>query len=99
MSRRDARARRGRGRPGRAPAAAGAIVLPIERWHPPVPRSVETQEGQQISSFDEVTRRIEFNDPVLRTVAARSEGHRVHHYFVVHTVDVPTVGIPRGASP
>lgn len=32
--------------------------------------------------------------------AAPPEGHGVHHYyFVVHAVDVPTLGIPRGASP
>ena len=32
--------------------------------------------------------------------AAPPEGHGVHHYyFVVHAVDVPTLGIPKGASP
>lgn len=32
--------------------------------------------------------------------AAPPEGHGVHHYyFVVHAVDVPTLGIPRAASP
>jgi hypothetical protein len=32
--------------------------------------------------------------------AAPPEGHGVHHYyFVVHAVDVPTLGIGKGASP
>lgn len=32
--------------------------------------------------------------------AAPPEGHGVHrYYFVVHAVDVPTLGIPRAASP
>ena len=32
--------------------------------------------------------------------AAPPEGHGVHHYyFVVHAVDVPTLGIPRSATP
>lgn len=32
--------------------------------------------------------------------AAPPEGHGVHHYFfVVHAVDVPTLGIPKGVTP